>query len=96
MAQAAVKLGVSQRVLETEYYLVDLPLILRYKSQSIAEDRLMALSIATVSQTTDKETYERFAAGLRSDFADSNEKQTNDDEFDRTAFERLRGRVGRK
>ncbi|WP_182914125.1 hypothetical protein [Paenibacillus sp. 1011MAR3C5] len=56
----------------------------------------MALSIATVGQTTDKETYERFAAGLRSDFTETNEKQTNDDEFDRSAFERLRGSVGRR
>jgi len=97
LTQAAVKLGVSQRALETEYYIVDLPLLLRLKTHEIAENRLITLQIATVSQGADKDVYTEFVARLRGDLiTDSNECQTNTDEFDRSAIERLRGRIGRR
>lgn len=62
-----------------------------------AEDRLIALQIATMSQCTDKDVYGRFVEQLSGDLmTDDNAEQTREDEFDRTAFERLRGRIGRR
>ncbi|MCU6709358.1 hypothetical protein M6D81_11630 [Paenibacillus sp. J5C_2022] len=90
---AAVKLGVSQRAIETEYYLVDLPVILRHKAAETAADRLTALQIATVSQGVDKDVYERFVNGLKADIGSGQEAET--DRLDRRGVERLRGRIGR-
>jgi len=56
----------------------------------------MALNIAAVSQSADKDVVERFVNGLRADLTDEDEEITKDDEFDRTAIERLRGRIGRR
>jgi len=92
MAQSAVRLGVSQRVLETEYYIVDLPRLLHYKTQMIAEDRLMTLQIATMSQCTDKDAYGRFVDHLRANIAESDGNKT-EERLDRSALERLRSRV---
>lgn len=65
--------------------------MLRYKAATVAEERLMALNIATISQCGDKDVYERFVAGLCTE-----DVPTNEDEFDRGALERLRGRVERR
>lgn len=95
--QAAVRLGVSQHVIEAEYYLVDLPGLLRYKAATVAADRLMALSIATISQVTDKDVRERFVNGLRAEmdiYADGEEPA--EERLDRSALAELRNKLERR
>ena len=84
-------------MLETEYYLVDLPFLLRQKAASVAEDRLIALQTIVVGQGADKDAYERFVQALRNDIeTENNDNPTKTDEFDRAAIERLRNKVGRR
>ncbi|MFC4103597.1 hypothetical protein [Paenibacillus xanthanilyticus] len=79
-------------MLEREYYMIDMPALLVALSQREAERNLMALQIATVSQCGDADAYERFVSAL-TESAGVNEAKA-DDEFDRGAFERLRGKIG--
>lgn len=81
-------------MIETEYYVIDLPQILRYKSQAAAEDRLMALQIATVSQGVSKDVYERFVESLRSGLDEGSSGQETE-KLDRGGLAALRSRVER-
>ena len=67
--------------------------MLRYKAQLTAEDRLMALNIATISQGGDKDAFGRFVDTLRAEMTQDGEKVADEDEFDRSAFEQLRGAI---
>ncbi|MBJ6364145.1 hypothetical protein ACFOQM_23265 [Paenibacillus sp. GCM10012307] len=95
---AAVRLGVSQIVLDTEFYMIDLPDLLRYKAAETAEQRLMALQIATMSQCVDKDAYGRFVDQLRADLIhdDGAEPAEQADRLDRNALEKLRGKIGNR
>jgi hypothetical protein len=90
-------LSVSQHVIETEYYLVDLPLLLRYKAAVRAEERLMSLSIATISQSADKDVRERFVIGLQAemDIYGSSEAP-KEPGLDRSGLAELRNKLGRR
>ncbi len=95
---AAVRLGVSQIVLESEFYMIDLPELLRYKAAETAENRLMALQIGSMSQCTDKDVYGRFVDQLRADLitGDGAEPAEQADRLDRSALEKLRGKIGNR
>ncbi|RJE90673.1 hypothetical protein D3P07_00770 [Paenibacillus sp. 1011MAR3C5] len=71
-------------------------MILWYIAQAKAEDRLIALNIAIVSQSADQQAYERLAKSLQAEFIANPAEKMPEDEFDRSAFEQLRGQVGRR
>jgi len=56
----------------------------------------MALNIAIVSQSADQQAYERLAKSLQAEFIENPTEEKTEDEFDRSAFEQLRGQVGRR
>lgn len=56
----------------------------------------MALNIAIVSQSADQQAYERLAKSLQAEFIANPTEEITEDEFDRSAFEQLRGQVGRR
>jgi len=58
----------------------------------VAEERLMAFQIATMSQCTDKDAYERFFNQLRGELTESDGDRT-EERLDRSALERLRSRI---
>jgi len=93
---AAIKLGVTQRALETEYYLVDIPLLLRYKSHEIAEERLVTLQSLTVAQTTDKDVYERYLNTLREGLFVDGTAKPEAERLDRSGLDSLRNKIGRR
>lgn len=53
----------------------------------------MALNIATISQGGDKDAFGRFVDTLRAEMTQDGEKVADEDEFDRSAFEQLRGAI---
>ncbi len=93
---AAIRLGVSQRALEAEYYMIDLPEILRHKTAQTAEERLMALQIASMSQSTDKDAYGRFVDHLKADLNNGNNNEVRGDRLDTEGLAKLRQRIGRR
>ncbi|QNK54567.1 hypothetical protein [Paenibacillus sp. PAMC21692] len=56
----------------------------------------MALSIATISQTTDKDARERFVNGLRADIDVHGDGETKEPGLDRSALAELRNKLGRR
>lgn len=84
----ALMLGVSQTVLENEYYMVDLPLLIHKKTQKVAEERLVALQIA-LAPNMKEEGLRQFMDRLRAPL----EHDDADDEFDAKALAKLRGRL---
>lgn len=92
-----VKLGVSQRSLETEHYLVDIPLLLRFRAHELAEDRLFTLQSLTVAQTTDKDIYSRYVDELKSElFVKQAGEKPEPERLDRSALDGLRNKIGRR
>lgn len=85
-------MSVSQTVLEREYYMVDLPHILRKKTQVDAEKRLISVQIA-MAPNMGQDAFEEFIEGLRSDALDG-EITMDGDDFDADALARLRGKIG--
>jgi polyhydroxyalkanoate synthesis regulator phasin len=86
LRDASVQLGVTQRVVETEYYFVDLPAVIdEYRKQN-ARERLEALQVqAAANGRLEKDEHKRFVAALT--------KQAGykaNDRFDRNKFEQLR------
>jgi hypothetical protein len=83
----AITLGVSQTDLETGYYMVDLPTLLRAKRKQDALNRLNDLMtlVATGGRSMEDAEYKKFIAGLNKDIGI---KQSN--KFDRSKFEELR------
>jgi hypothetical protein len=80
-------LGVSQVALETGYYMVDLPALLKAKRKRDAIDRLNDLTtlLATANRGMEDAEYKKFIAGLNTEIG---VKQAN--KFDRAKFEELR------
>ncbi|GIQ63718.1 hypothetical protein PACILC2_22860 [Paenibacillus cisolokensis] len=75
--------------------MIDLPAVLESKRKATQLDRLMALSIATMAQCADQDARQRFVERLSDGLDEVNEDEAKNDEFDRKAFERLRGLVGK-
>ena len=87
---AAIRLNVSQHVVESEYFLVDIPELLRIKARHIAEERVVALQTATVSGGVDKDVYERYLRQISEPLRDV---IVTEPEFDRNGLGRLRQRL---
>jgi polyhydroxyalkanoate synthesis regulator phasin len=86
LRDASVQLGVTQRVIETEYYFVDLPAVIDERRKRCARERLEALQVqAAANGRLEKDEHKRFVASLT--------KQAGykaNDKFDRNKFEQLR------
>jgi len=92
-----VRLGVSQRALETEYYLVDIPMLLQFRTHEIAEERLYALQSLTVAQTSDKDVYARYVDELKSGlYVGKTDARPEPERLDRNALNSLRNKIGRR
>ncbi|MCP9283042.1 hypothetical protein [Bacillus safensis] len=80
-------LGVTQRQIENDYYMVDIPKILRSQTKANAIDRLSMISllVGTEGRAMDDREYQRLVKDLRKQagYADR-------EEFDREKFEQLR------
>ncbi|MBX6361280.1 MAG: hypothetical protein IRZ03_14510 [Acidobacterium ailaaui] len=90
MRDVAVELGVSQHILETEYYMVDLPAIVDRHRQLRAIQRLEFVGdlIASNNRSLDDSEYKRLMKSLQTE-AGFDQRSSND-RFDREAFEQLR------
>ncbi|SDZ05260.1 hypothetical protein SAMN05444416_11287 [Thermoactinomyces sp. DSM 45892] len=80
----SVELGVSQKVLEEEYYMVDLFDLMKQKRKKEARSRLNLLTIIH-SKQMEEQDFKKFVHSLSTE-AGMQEKQ----EFDRDRFEQLR------
>lgn len=80
-------LGVTQRQIEDDYYMVDIPKILRAKTKANAIDRLSMISLLVGSEgrAMDDREYQRFVKDLRKQAG-----YVDREEFDREKFEQLR------
>ncbi|MEK4311805.1 hypothetical protein [Bacillus sp. FSL P2-0092] len=87
MIDAAVLLGVTQRQIENDYYMVDIPKFLRAKTKSNAIDRLSTISLLVGSEgrVMDDREYQRLVKDLRKQAG-----YVDREEFDREKFEQLR------
>jgi hypothetical protein len=86
-----VSLGVSQTVLESEYYMVDLVKILKAKRKHDAFGRLndVFMTIATNNRGMDDAEYKKFMSGLNKELGIKPETK-----FNRDKFEQLRAMTG--
>lgn len=89
--ECALELGVSQKVLENEYYMIDLPLLMYKKQRLEAERRIMDLQIA-VAPHTDEKTYRKLVDYLTSMIEDD----SSSDELDKEGLEKLKRKIHRK
>lgn len=80
-------LGVTQRQIENDYYMVDIPKILRSKTKANAIDRLSMISLLVGSEgrAMDDREYQRLVKDLRKQAG-----YVDREEFDREKFEQLR------
>ncbi len=80
-------LGVTQRQIEDDYYMVDIPKILRTKTKANAIDRLSMISLLVGSEgrAMDDREYQRLVKDLRKQAG-----YVDREEFDREKFEQLR------
>lgn len=80
-------LGVTQRQIENDYYMVDIPKILRTKTKANAIDRLSMISLLVGSEgrVMDDREYQRLVKDLRKQAG-----YVDREEFDREKFEQLR------
>lgn len=87
----AVVLGVSQTVLENEFYMVDLSKLLEAKRKQSASYRLndVLLTIATNNRGMDDAEYKKFISGLNKELGIKPENK-----FNRDKFEQLRAMTG--
>lgn len=87
----AVVLGVSQTVLENEFYMVDLSKLLDAKRKQSASYRLndVLLTIATNNRGMDDAEYKKFISGLNKELGIKPENK-----FNREKFEQLRAMTG--
>lgn len=88
MREAALLLGVSTKMMEDEYYMIELPDILHKKTRQIAEDRLAQLQISiapNLEEKSFKELVDNFSWVLETD--------QSTDELDREALAALRHRL---
>ncbi|WP_350303557.1 hypothetical protein [Bacillus pumilus] len=87
MIDAAVLLGVTQRQIENDYYMVDIPTFLRAKTKSNAIDRLSMISLLVGSEgrVMEDREYQRLVKDLRKQAG-----YVDREEFDREKFEQLR------
>lgn len=83
----------SQRTLETEYYLVDIPMILRFKTHDLAEERLYTLQSMTVAQTTDKDVYQRYVDELKAGLYVTDTSTKEAERLDRNGLAQLRNKL---
>jgi hypothetical protein len=86
-----VVLGVSQTVLETEFYMVDLAKLLEAKRKHSAASRLndVFIAIATNNRGMDDAEYKKFISGLNKELGIKPETK-----FNRDKFEQLRAMTG--
>jgi hypothetical protein len=86
-----VVLGVSQTVLENEFYMVDLSKLLEAKRKQSAFGRLndVFLAIATNNRGMDDAEYKKFISGLNKEIGIKPENK-----FNRDKFEQLRAMTG--
>jgi hypothetical protein len=87
LKQAAMGLGVSQYVIENEYYMVDIPEFLNQKAKQKNSQLLeqVMLLIATNNRVMEESDYKKFIKQL------TNQAGIKpDDDFDRAKFEHLR------
>ncbi|PJI12427.1 hypothetical protein CTV96_09785 [Bacillus altitudinis] len=87
MIDAAVLLGVTQRQIENDYYMVDIPKFLRAKTKSNAIERLSMIStlVGTEGRVMEDRDYQRMLKDLRKQAG-----YVERDDFDRDKFEQLR------
>ncbi|MGK9388833.1 hypothetical protein [Bacillus sp. RK1064] len=80
-------LGVTQRQIENDYYMVDIPKILRSKTKASAIDRLSMISLLVGSEgrAMEDREYQRLVKDLRKQAG-----YVDREEFDREKFEQLR------
>ncbi|MCA6607433.1 hypothetical protein [Bacillus safensis] len=80
-------LGVTQRQIENDYYMVDIPKILRSQTKANAIDRLSMISLLVGSEgrAMDDREYQRLVKDLRKQAG-----YVDREEFDREKFEQLR------
>ncbi|MGI1828793.1 hypothetical protein ACRPLG_02870 [Bacillus safensis] len=80
-------LGVTQRQIENDYYMVDIPKILRSQTKANAIDRLSMISLLVGSEgrAMDDLEYQRLVKDLRKQAG-----YVDREEFDREKFEQLR------
>jgi hypothetical protein len=86
-----VVLGVSQTVLESEFYMVDLAKLLEAKRKHNAAGRLsdVITTIATNNRGMDDAEYKQFISGLNKELGIKPETK-----FNRDKFEQLRAMTG--
>jgi hypothetical protein len=84
-------LGVSQTVLECEFYMVDLANLLEAKRKLSASGRLneVLLALATNNRGMDDAEYKKFIGGLNKELGIKPENK-----FNRDKFEQLRAMTG--
>ncbi|MEH7736827.1 hypothetical protein QPL77_14420 [Bacillus pumilus] len=80
-------LGVTQRQIENDYYMVDIPKFLRSKTKSNSIERLSMIStlIGTEGRSMEDRDYQRMLKDLRKQAG-----YVDREEFDRDKFEQLR------
>jgi hypothetical protein len=79
-----VVLGVSQTVLESEYYMVDLAKLLEAKRKQSAYSRLndVFMTIATNNRGMEDSEYKKFIGGLNKELGIKAENKFNRDKFE--------------
>ncbi|MGF0002916.1 hypothetical protein ACQRCG_05260 [Bacillus altitudinis] len=80
-------LGATQRQIENDYYMVDIPKFLRSKTKSNAIERLSMIStlVGTEGRAMEDRDYQRMLKDLRKQAG-----YVERDDFDRDKFEQLR------
>jgi hypothetical protein len=87
--ESAMILGVSPGILESEFYMIDLPLQIHRKRQQEAQDWLMQLHTFAVPNMEENDR-KRFIDGL---VEMANDSVHTEDGFDKIALEKLRNRI---
>ncbi|WP_409346764.1 hypothetical protein [Paenibacillus sp. MBLB4367] len=87
--EAALQLGVPQLVLERDYYMIDLPLLLHHHKRKEASERLLALQIQCAPHM-EEDAFKQFVEELS---ADLKAEQEEENDFDAGAIAQLRQRV---
>lgn len=92
----AVRLGVSQRILETQYYLEDLPMILRLHEAKMAEQQLDLISASSFPHGgSDSSSYREEMIDRLRRTADVDGLLLPGDEYDPDGVEKLRSMLSR-
>ncbi|MEN2464906.1 hypothetical protein [Ornithinibacillus sp. JPR2-1] len=90
LTEVSSVLGVSQRVLETEYYMVDIPKLIEKKRKEQLADYFMQLqlSIASNNRVMEEEDYHNLVRNLTKILEEENKTEQN--KLDRQKLEALR------